>query len=296
MEIGIDKLTLTTKEFRINRAGETGLTLKTGQYLLGEDRPEDPLLFIDRNGGEVRGVGAYLHDKLFTVDINSNGLRVIVNPSKPYHPYTLVNDTDTLATRMETVHKELKKRGIVTDLNGASINRVDIARNISTNEPVSYYGQVFSFLDMPRSKRQAQYPEGYSTGNNSRGVIAYNKLQECRDEGHDLPGNNLLRVEIQNKKTDAVKRFLKLNNYNDLLTCGVEHCSDMYRHTIKNEVFKIKPLYEQRAITFDNGIDTIRQLKKQHPHSWERVILVRERVVTTSCFSSVFPLLNVPIP
>ena len=270
MEVGIDKLILTTRDFSINKANLAGLTIKPMPYSLGDVRQQEPVLFTDNFGQRVQGDGAYLHDKLYTLDINRNGCRVIINPSKPYHPFTLVSDTGTFADRITTVEKQLKAMGITLDMAGAKISRVDTARNIQTKEPVRQYGGVFAFLNMPRAKRQTHYPDGYQSGNNSRGIIAYNKLQECRDQGHDVLGDDMLRVELQNKKTDAVKRFLGLNSYSDLLSCGIEEMAVIYKNTIKNEIFKIKPLFEQPSIPYDNGIELMLELKKKHPHSWER--------------------------
>lgn len=270
MQPGIDKLILTTRSFSISKAAEAGLTVKPKHYILGKPVEDDPVLFKDNSGTTVKGDGAYLHDKLYTLDINQHGLRVIINPSKPYHPYQLVSDTMVFADRIETVERQLKTRGIKLNLMDAKISRVDIARNITTKEPVRMYAGVFNFLDMPRSKRQATYPDGYSTGNNSRGMICYNKLQECRDNGHDVKGDDMLRAELQNKKTDAVKRFLKLNCYADLLSAGVEEMGEIYKATVKNEIFKVKPLYEQPSICYDDTVEIMLYYKKKHPHSWER--------------------------
>lgn len=270
MEIGIDKLILTTREFSINRANLAGLTIKPAWYDLGEFSQPEPLLFIDNFGRSVYGDGALLNDKLYTFDINRNGCRVIINPSKPWHPFNLVSDTGTFANRITAVENQLKERGILVNMAGAKINRLDIARNIQTNEPVRQYGGVFSLLNMPRAKRQTHYPDGYATGNNSRGIIAYNKLEECRSQGHDVVGDNMLRVELQNKKTDAVKRFLGLNSYSDLLNCGIEEMATVYRKTIKNETFNIKtPLYEQPLIPFNDSMEIMIDLKERYPHSWE---------------------------
>lgn len=269
MQTGLDKLTLTTRQFSIRGADKSGLRVKPMPYDLGKEPEPEPLLFVDQAGKEIRGQGGHINEPLYNLDINQNGLRVIINPSKPYHPFQLVADTETLDNRVRAVERLLRKRGILFDLDGAKVNRIDIARNVETKEPVGNYRPVFGLLGMPRSKRQTEYPDGYGTGNNSRGVVIYNKGLECRGRGENVPGDRLMRVESQNKKTDAVKRFVGIYSYNDLVTCGVEHCQDVFRQTV-NELFKFKPLDGQKIIPFDNGIEEMQRLKTMYRQSWEK--------------------------
>lgn len=269
MEIGIDKIRLTTREFRVNDA--RGLNLKGSQTVIGQES-EPRLLFVDGTGRKVHGAGVFCNNDLYNLDISEKGLKIEFNPSKPYHPYILCADTDTLYSRLKTVTEDIKDRhGIIADWEGSKVSRLDVSRNVETKDPIGYYGDVFGMVGMPRTKRQATYPDGHSVGNNSTGLIMYNKLQEIRDSGTDLKGDNLLRAELQFKKTQAVRSHLKLVTVNDLVTCGVEHCQDVFREYMKKHVFREKVGQEQKIIPFNDAHYLLVELKKKHPRDYIQI-------------------------
>lgn len=269
MEIGIDKIRLTTRDFRVKDA--RGLNLKPSQSVIGQEQ-EERLLFVDGTGRQVRGAGVFSNNDLYNLDISEKGLKIEFNPSKPYHPFILCADTDTLYNRLKTVTDDIKdKHGIIADWNYSKVSRLDVSRNVETKDPIGYYSDVFGMVGIPRTKRQAQYPDGYSVGNNSTGLILYNKLQEIRDSGIDIKGDNLLRVELQFKKSQSARSHLKLVTLDDLVTCGVEHCQDVFRGYMKNNVFREKAQQEQKIIPFNDAYFWLTELKKKHPRDYLQI-------------------------
>lgn len=266
MEIGIDKIRLTTRDFRVKDA--QGLSLKGQNTVIGQDH-EPKLLFIDSTGREVHGAGVFSNQELYNLDINEKGLKLEFNPSKPYHDYILCSDSETLHNRVKTVLNEVKeKHGIIADWEHSKVSRVDVSRNVETKDPIGYYGSVFSLVGMPRSKRQAQYPDGYSTGNNSTGIIMYNKLQEIRDSGKDIKGDNILRTELQFKKSQSVRSNTDIVTFNEMISGGVEHCKDVFRGYMHKHVFKEKAGREQTIIPFNDALHVLQELKKKYPRSY----------------------------
>lgn len=271
METGIDKLELTTTDFRVNRLENSGLLLFSSVQEIGKEKQPDPLVLVDKFGGRISGEKAVLNDPLFNLTFNKWGMRLTFNPSKPYHPHQLVSDDKTLFERVQTVVTRLDyQHGILFDLNGSKLTRVDTAKDVLLENPVSTYQPVFSSLRMPRSKNPTSYSEGYQTGNKSRTCIFYNKGLERCDENPEvfaLYGNKLMRSEHQIKKS-GISTHLGLNVFEDLKNFGIQHLKDKFSHTMEKDIFKRKTLGDTSYIHFNDTVEIARLIRQNHPRTW----------------------------
>jgi len=246
---GIDKLSLTTRDFTVTNGKRSGLTVQPAPRSLATGQDNNVLLFRDRGGREVSGMKAYANDELFAVNINQHGLNVIINPSKPYHPTELCRDEETLSKRLETVYGRLAERGIKANYGQMKLSRIDLARNGHMKQPCRSYHTIFGGLGLPRAKRQATYPDGYTTGNNTFGLTFYNKGREAGTEQ-----DNLLRAEMQFKKSDGKHyRLLSIGRVDDIAEVGFSHLDDVYRQIMQRHVFKTETYAGQQTIVFSDS-------------------------------------------
>jgi hypothetical protein len=271
METGIDKLGLTTPDFSVYRVENSGLWVRPCMQEMGKEKKDEPFVLVDRFGGRMSGEKAILNDPLFNLTINQYGMSLTFNPSKPYHPHQLVSDDKTLFERVQTVVTRLEERGIIFDLNGSKLTRVDTAKDVVLNNPVHNYQPIFSTLRMPRSTHQAQYPDGYHTGNNSRSCVIYNKGEERRKdhpEIFDLYGHRLMRGEFQVKKL-GIKTHLELKVFEDLKNQGIDHIKRKYSEWMLKQIFSVKTIGDTQQITFEGSVEIMLKLKELNPQSWE---------------------------
>jgi hypothetical protein len=273
METGIDKLEITTKEWQVHRWENSGLTLRPSMQQAGQESEPDSFVLVDKFGTRKSGEKVLLNHPLFNLTINQYGMRLTTNPSKPYHPINLVSDDKTLHERVETVITVLhQEHGILFNLDGSKITRLDTAKNVELINPVHTYQPIFSTLRLPRSTHQAQYPDGFQTGNNSQTCIFYNKGQERKKDSpeiFDLYGNRLMRGERQ-LKGNGIHTHLGLKVFQDLKNFGIDHLKDKYSEWMAKQVFSVRTIGETQYISFDDSIKFMMRLKELHPSTWEK--------------------------
>jgi hypothetical protein len=249
-DIGIDKVVLTTQDFRHTK--KDGWTYQPPAVKFSLDDNQEPIQ-------EPQGQGKWFlnHDN-FNATIGEKGLLVSLNPSKPYHPYRLCSDQETLRERTETALNSLIDLGVSVSTNEMKVSRIDISRNELMKQPFADYLPALSLLGMAREKRQATYPEGRMIANNQRGLIIYDKTAEVRlrPDKISVP-DNLARAELQVKTTKSVGsqlQFYKFENF------SLSDCQDYFRKVMKNEIFKAQGNdAPQLAIPFDKKIELISQ-------------------------------------
>lgn len=253
---GIDKLSLTTRDFTVVNSKRSGLTVQPAPRSLATGQDNNVLLFRDKSGREVSGMKAYANDELFAVNINQHGLNIILNPSKPYHPTELCRDEETLSKRLETVYSRLAERGIKANYGQMKVSRIDLARNGQMKNPCRSYQTIFTGLDLARAKRQATYPDGYTTGNNTFGLTFYNKGREAGTEQ-----DNLLRAEMQFKKSDGkLYRLLSIGRVDDIAEVGFSHMDDVYREIMQSHVFRTDTYANQQTIVFSDSLQQLQTI------------------------------------
>lgn len=276
--IGIDKLTLTTKDFRIADANQSKLKIVPHTIDLADANQEHGLLFIDNMEQAISGTKAFYNHELFGLDINSKGLRITANPSKPYHPYNTCNTTQQLKNRSDEIFRIIyNDMGIDANFEQMNVSRLDITRTEAMKHNCIAYQPILHSLKIPRATQQKIYPDGYMTSNKQTSLVCYNKGAEIRQdkarlfwkESHpEIENDNLMRMEFQAKTTEAVIRHFGIKKLGDVYRSDIIHLQSNYIRKLEIDIFKTSTISEQTSFSFDNHADKVsilKALKKQYP-------------------------------
>lgn len=256
--IGIDKISLHTREFNVKNTSGSGLKLKLATVDLNTGENKNMILFSDSYGTPVEGITAYANiEDLYSLNIDRRGMQVIFNPSKFMHPYNLTSQPDHVNLCLAAITKDLKGRGITAPLQDANVTRTDLAKNELLNHPCHLYSSVFPLLSVKRMKDPKTYPDGYGVHNTRWGVNFYNKGREQNLEIH-----NLMRGELQFKQKQVVHKQVGISTYRNLIEAGSDHFKDTFNRNMSENVFNIKSLSNQLPMNFSDVQETFMQLVK----------------------------------
>ena len=255
--IGLDKVRLFIQDYGISDATKSGFLIQPATVDLSTGMTNDELLFKDRYGVEVKGSKAFRNTEIYQATVNGRGLVVQFNPSKPYHPFNLVDNDKVFNERVQTVFNDLMSKGVRASWNDAKLSRLDIARNILLSGSVQSYGVVWPWINQKRSMHTRQYPDGYGTGNDSWGTIFYDKGKES---GHD-DIKNFLRGEIQLKRGRTITDMIGCKNIGQLFDLGLGSIQDVYRTTMQEKVLRITDGANQHTIQYHDEIEVLQMLK-----------------------------------
>lgn len=298
MNIGIDKLILTSTDFKVKDWGDPFWKQDQRQ---GEGKnpykPEqEHLLFFDSKGDP------YHHKKLYfnptpeqkigpsnaNITIGKTGIQIIWNPSKferdprtHIHP---VSDMNILNERLEQTANWINRNLVDFDIDQMKICRQDLCNNNILKAPVSSYVKGLSgVLNMSRCNT-VNYPTGMRIGNKSQSLVFYDKIKELtghQDHKKDKAlvsdliknwGDNLLRSELQMLNSESVHRYWKIKTVGQLKQTGLPFLQDQYRKIIKEKVFKIRKL-ETGLIPFSDGVELIKDLANQRDYLYKLIAI-----------------------
>lgn len=298
MEIGLDKLTLTSTDFKVLNWGDK---LWKPDQRQGEGKNQyvpqnEDLLLIDRDGDPCFHKKIYFNptpDQKFgasnvNITIGQKGLVMVWNPSKferdPRSHIHPVDDHHILTERLEDTFNWVQKHLVDFDEREMKIHRLDMCRNIKTESPVSAYPKRLSgVLDMSRCN-SSTYPTGMATANKSRRFILYDKVREITtDKDHkgdktfqsDMVtnwGENLMRAEIQMLNSDAVQRYWKVEKLGHIHQIGLPTLQDHYKSFMKERLFKTRT-FETGSIPFPDGVQLIKGFQNQRDWFFKLVAL-----------------------
>ncbi len=288
MEIGLDKLTLTTQDFKVRNWGNEFWSHDQRQ---GEGKkqyvPKDEdYLLTDIDGDKCHHKKIYYNppkDQKFgssnvSVTIGQKGLVMVLNPSKferdprtHIHP---VDDHHILLERLEHTFNWVQKNLVDFDDKELNIYRLDMCRNIRTEAPVAMYAnRLAPVLDMSRCNT-TQHPSGLTCMNDSRKLVMYDKVTEAiqhKDHKKDKVfksdmvtnwGNNLMRAEVQILKPESVERYWKIKKLGHIHQMGLPTLQDQYIKYMNERLFKVRPL-ETGVIDFSDGVQLIKDFQNQ---------------------------------
>ena len=269
---GIDKIILKTRDFQINKAEMSGLTVQPASIDLSTGEDQNVPLFTDKYGQRISGQKAYLNNELHQTTVDRWGLITVqFSPLKPVHGYHVASTDEVLQDRIKTVLKDLTDHGINANWHESSLHRIDVARNVFMSDPVSAYGNVYSWINAKRSKRQIQYPDGFGTHNNSYGAIFYNKGLESKEYQADgyVPylKDNLLRGELQFKKASVIQSVFGCKILDHIRQSGIIHFQNEYRTVMQDRIFRQKTFSNQYSFSFTDHVSLLKELKQKHPRS-----------------------------
>ena len=265
---GIDKIVLKTTDFQVKKAEMSGLTVQPASINLSTGEDQNVPLFTDKYGQRISGQKAFLNTELHQTTVDRWGyITVQFSPLKAVHGYHVASTDEVLQDRIKTVLKDLTDHGINANWHESTLHRIDVARNVFMSDPVSAYGNVYSWINAKRSKRQTQYPDGFSTGNDSYGVIFYNKGLESKEYKADgyVPymKDNLLRGELQFKRSKSIQSVFGCKTLDHIRQSGIIHFQNEYRSVMQDRIFRQKTFSNQYSFSFTDHVSLLVFLKEK---------------------------------
>jgi hypothetical protein len=262
--VGIDKLVLTTTDFSIKSVYHPDLNTDLG--LLGVPQPH---LFTDDESNVVFARKTWYNPENSKVNmtINRHGLQIITNPSKHFHKYDLMTETEKLSIVSDNVLKVLNKVGIKCNIQDARVSRLDLAKQAFMSQPVSLYGEAFRAVKGKRQEKK-DYPDGFYFYNKQHEVCFYDKGKQL-----SFPKEkNFMRGEVRFKHTKVVQQKTEgIVTLKDLQISGRPHLEKCYKTYLEKQVFKpaetAKNLNNKMA-NIDAIASFIKALRDKSPKKW----------------------------
>jgi len=225
-------------------------------------------LYRDRSGKLISGSGAYMNNNLFNLDINKNGLFLKFTPAKNYfgcNYYSITPDQLKLITT--EIQRQLEDSDIYLNLDSSQLSRLDLAKNIHTDKPVSQYSELFGFLNGKRM-RSVAYPQYFRYGNQSRQVVFYDKLEELSKyqkinlDQYDIPRQDTLRSELRFLTGKVIERDISFKTLSQLYDrSNYDYLKDRYKHHLKDLVFRSENK-ERLKLNITKEVEYLKHLKE----------------------------------
>ena len=205
---GIDTVRLWLQDFTVadNSAFEirTTSTASTGET--------DDTLLYEVSDGVVYGGKAYLNTDLFGCTLHSpEALFVQASLPKQLHRDNRAEASGIdIGLALTALEGALWRAGISTDIREARISRLDIARTVHLDRPVSAYAGAIRSLTYPRMDRTSYYSGGARWSNSRHQISFYDKgleqtgtpSNECRLEYRLIRGESIARYTPFEKAGD----------------------------------------------------------------------------------------------
>lgn len=228
--VGIDKLTLTTREFKLMDCNEY-----TPHYTKppGSEIIETHKRYQDSTG-------------LIQSSINHKGLVIQINPSaiirtikgEPINYLATTKEdietaTELTLTHIESIGVRLPEQSLM------DITRIDYAKDMETDHPAMEYFPALAILGGKRLKPRNE-PTTYYFANKQRQFCMYDKGLEVYDKtnGNKQLKGNITRFECRYLKTKEVQKTCNLRNLKEFMATTPEQWQHFYSTQLKEQVFR----------------------------------------------------------
>ncbi len=241
----LDTLKLSLDEYEVQPHAALDLQHPTVNTATGAYAAEHVLW---RNGKrEVRGVRAFHNGERINITlkprVEAPGTQALclVQFSVPklanagnYH----ATDHKGTQAALDAVAAYLRDFGIKTNIERASVARLDAAKTLETREPFAGYSPVLGRLQGKRTQRR-DYGSTFLWGNTRWEACAYDKLEEMRRQKISVAGlpANSLRMELRSltgRKTREMFGFSSVAELRD----GLDHVPTVYRAQMEAQMFR----------------------------------------------------------
>lgn len=188
----IDTVKLCLNDWEVKQGARLTVQPSPVEYATGELISDFPL-WKKENGSFEMGSKAYLNTQNLNVDIHPftmqrGGAQCFVHFSIPKihngENYYSVGKEGTQAV-LKQVEGELQEAGIKTNIEEATLSRVDTFQNIITEEPFFSYSPLFSLLQASRKVRR-DYGTTFLWSNTQQELCVYDKLAEMENRKIDI--------------------------------------------------------------------------------------------------------------
>jgi len=180
----LDTVKLCLNDWEIKKGSPLLIQPSPLNYGTGELTSCYPL-WRNEEGEMEMGSKAYLNTQSLNVDIkpfSQGGVQCFVHFSIPKihngENYYSVGKEGTQAV-LKKVEGELKEAGINTNIEEASLSRVDTFQNVITEEPFLSYSPLFSLLQASRKLRR-DYGSTFLWSNTQQELCVYDKIEEMQ--------------------------------------------------------------------------------------------------------------------
>jgi hypothetical protein len=276
MITGVDKLVLTTTDFRVKEVNSAlfGIDTSTKQ---GGIEGELPYLLRDIRGREVKAWKIYHNSKksIGNYTIDNRGLLIQFNPSKIIHPYQLQEiNSEGYRQSINMVSSELNSIGIELDFEQLKLSRVDIAKQAEMIHPCYQYDSAFKLMKGKRMKERA-YEGGYLFSNKSNQCMFYDKRAELQYHKIDaiMEGeNNFMRAEVRALKGRSVASIMQVNNFKQFNTLSSLDISNCFNTYISGKIFSKLNESSQLSFSFNSEVEIMKALYENSRGGWLKYI------------------------
>lgn len=237
----IDTLQLELQNWEVRDRSKLQLQPAAVSLESGEAIGEFPL-WVDGGGELVEGAKAYFNDDVMNVSIQSKHRisRCFVKFSLPKvlrgDNFSGLNRAEA-GSALDSVASRLEEVGVLSDMDGARLSRVDLFRNIESDEGYSSYYPLFSLLEGSRLNKR-DYGTTYLWRNGVRELTVYDKIAERAIRGKGSTGlpENVLRFEARFFKHRKVLSSVGMDTVRDLRQ-GFDALPEVYNREWKASLF-----------------------------------------------------------
>jgi hypothetical protein len=267
MNLGIDKIALTTQDFTVKEINSDlfGINRNTKQGSCALP------IYSDEVGNSIEANGYYHNSKAANYSINKYGLNIAFNPSKFYHQYNLISAGEKLNNAFEVIEKDLKKVGINVNLHNMAPTRMDIAKQNTMMHPIILYSEAFRNLKGKRQSKKEE-PNSYYFSNTQHQACFYNKTQQLIDlygNGYDtqVPAD-MMRAEVRALSTKAVKAQFSIHTVKDIMQMEPSLIHDIHTKYLTNQIFSSSKRAKQGLINFETEVKQWHNTKQRYPRGY----------------------------
>lgn len=209
--IGIDDIQLLITDFEVDSSAQ----LRTNSAVdIGTGETHDrPLFQPNGEGPPVEGTKAYANPGPIGITIRGvDALFVDVSlPSLLDGDNLVPVDTKLrLETAIAVLHEKLRVFGITADIPNAKICRLDVFRDVQTENPLIDYQVPLGSLEFPYMERQRYGDGGYRWHNKSRQILLYPKGETMGEN------NRVQRLEYRVTRTRRLRDQMYIETVSEL--------------------------------------------------------------------------------
>ena len=248
--------------------------LLTGiKHSVNAPEEEQPTLYIDTSGKEVKGLKATIYDKKYSLFITSRYKELTFSLPKvnQFDINLRYEDRKGAQNAIELIQDSLEEKGISVNLMDGIIKRADIYKNINLDHPFYEYENILKWIRCRRSTT-SRHESTFYYKNGRRELIIYDKTKELIDKEKIKPETEMIigsqmRVEYKCKNKEAVSSFLMFNTVQDLID-NWESLNDIYNNNLRNFIFCLDELDKLEDTSYESEAERLKVFYKDNRKSF----------------------------
>ena len=239
------------------------------------DAPEEeqPTLYKDTSGKEVKGLKATIYDKKYSLFITSRykELQFSLPKVNQFDINLRYEDRKGAQNAIELIQDSLEEKGISVNLMDGIIKRADIYKNINLDHPFYEYENILKWIRCRRSTT-SRHESSFYYKNGRRELIIYDKTKELIDKEKIKPETEMIigsqmRVEYKCKNKEAVSSFLMIDTVQDLID-NWESLNDIYNDNLRNFIFCLDELDKLEDTSYESEAERLKVFYKDNRTSF----------------------------